>query len=153
MAKPSRNRVPTWAALSHLREQDPAMRKSRVLLAGVAVAAAAAATSAFTASNTFDPGVQSTIAGYGEATVSGANITAIHYNRDASDTNLLAEVVWDTDTDLSAVDPADASMTLHDGSTKLDTYPCTIAAGTITCTVGDVEFDGFTKAGLAVGGA
>ena len=56
------------------------MRKSRVLLAGVAVAAAAAATSAFTAGNTFQAGVQDTVAGYGEATVSGANITAIHYN-------------------------------------------------------------------------
>ena len=37
------------------------MRKSRLLLAGVAVAAAAAATSAFTAGNT----VQTSVAGYG----------------------------------------------------------------------------------------
>ena len=41
------------------------MRKSRVLLAGVAVAAAAAATSAFTASNDFT-GLASNVAGYGE---------------------------------------------------------------------------------------
>jgi hypothetical protein len=132
------------------------MRKSRVLLAGVAVAAAAAATSAFTAGNTFAPNVQNKIVGYGEATVSGANITAIHYNRDAGDTNLLAEVVWDTDSDLTHVSASDAAMTLHNGGTKLSTYPCSIVVGTpttITCTVGDVAFDGFTKAGLAVGGA
>ena len=48
------------------------MRKSRVLLAGVAVAAVAAATSAFTASNTFTGGSQTAIVGYGETTVSGA---------------------------------------------------------------------------------
>jgi hypothetical protein len=132
------------------------MRKSRVLLAGVAVAAAAAATSAFTASNTFAPNVQNKVVGFGEATVSGANITAIHYNRDAGDNNLLAEVVWDTDSDLTNLVASDASMTLKNGATVLANYPCTIAVGTpttITCTVGDVPFDGFTKAGLAVGGA
>ena len=40
------------------------MRPSRVLLAGVAVAAAAVTTSRFTAGNT---GVQSSVAGYGSA--------------------------------------------------------------------------------------
>ena len=40
------------------------MRKSRVLLAGVAVAAAAVATSAFTASNTFRR--TANVAGYGQ---------------------------------------------------------------------------------------
>ncbi|MCW2636170.1 MAG: hypothetical protein JWQ99_2537 [Blastococcus sp.] len=133
------------------------MRKSRVLLAGVAVAAAAAATSAFTASNTFGTGVQNTVVGYGEATVSGANITAIHYNRSATDQNVLAEVVWETDSNLSALTASDAKMTLKNGTTVLNTgspYACTIAVGTpttITCTVGNVAMDGFTKAGLSVG--
>ena len=77
------------------------MRKSRVLLAGAAVAAAAVTTSAFTAGNTFEPGVDQAIVGYGEATVTGANITAIHYNRDATDESFVADVVWETDTDLS----------------------------------------------------
>jgi hypothetical protein len=131
------------------------MRKSRLLLAGVAVAAAGVATSAFTASNTFEAGVQNTVAGYGEATVAGANITAIHYLR-GTDPNVLATVVWDSDSDLSAVGASDASMTLKDGTTVLDTYDCTIAVGTpttISCTVGDVNFEDFDTAGLAVGGA
>ena len=64
------------------------MRKSRVLLAGAAVAAAAVTTSAFTAGNTFT-GVHNTIVGYGEATVTGANITAIDYNRDDTDESKL----------------------------------------------------------------
>jgi hypothetical protein len=95
------------------------------------------------------------VAGYGEATVSGANITAIHYNRGA-DTNVLASVVWDTDSDLSALAADDAHMTLKNGATVLNTYDCAIAVGTpttISCTVGDVTFEGFDTAGLAVGGA
>src|SRR4051794_5471813 len=53
------------AALGHSENRTRAMRKSPFLLAGVAVAAAAAATSAFTAGNTFAPGVQTKIAGFG----------------------------------------------------------------------------------------
>jgi hypothetical protein len=62
------------------------MRKSRLLLAGVAVAAAAAATSAFTASNT---GVDNHVAGYDEATVSGATITSIDYVRNTTDAAII----------------------------------------------------------------
>ena len=57
------------------------MRKSRLLLAGVAVAAAAAATSAFTAGND----VQDSVAGYGTATVSGATTKHINYVLDADE--------------------------------------------------------------------
>ena len=46
------------------------MRKSRVLLAGVAVAAAAVATSAFTAGNDWSP---ASVAGYGQGAVTGAS--------------------------------------------------------------------------------
>ncbi len=130
------------------------MRKSRVLLAGVAVAAAGAATSAFTAGNTFEPGVDQAIAGYGEATVTGANITAIHYNRDTTNQSLLASVVWETDTDLSSLGANDATLTLSKAGVFVESYGCTIAPVTfeITCTVGDVTFEDFNKAGLAVGG-
>jgi hypothetical protein len=132
------------------------MRKSRVLLAGVAVAAAAAATSAFTAGNTFAPGVQTQVNGYGEATVSGANITAIHYNRDIT-TNKLTDVVWETDSDLSTLNTATgATMRLKGGGGTDKTYACSIAAAspyTITCAVGDRDFAQFATAGLAVGAA
>ncbi len=133
------------------------MRKSRVLLAGVVIAGAAAATSAFTAGNTFEPGVDEAIVGYGEATVTGANITAIHYNRDGSDNSLMASVVWETDTDLSGLAANDATMTLKtaNGATWVADYACTIVAGTpttITCLVGDRTFEEFDTAGLAVGG-
>ena len=133
------------------------MRMSRVLLAGAAVAAAAVTTSAFTAGNTFEPGVDQAIVGYGEATVTGANITAIHYNRDATDESLMADVVWETDTDLSDLGANDATMTLKTtgGTVFVANYGCTIAVGTpttITCTVGDRTFEEFDTAGLAVGG-
>jgi hypothetical protein len=133
------------------------MRMSRVLLTGGAVAAVAVTTSAFTAGNTFDPGVDQAIVGYGEATVSGANITAIHYNRDGSDQSLMASVVWETDTDLSALAANDATMTLKTtgGTVFVANYGCTIANGTpttITCLVGDRTFEDFDTAGLAVGG-
>jgi hypothetical protein len=134
------------------------MRKSRLLIAGVAVAAAGVATSAFTASNTFAPGADTAIAGYGEATVSGANVTAIHYNRDSTDQSLLAEVVFDSDSDLSGLGPNEATLTLKTGTgvsaAFLASYGCTIASGptTITCTVGDKTFADFDTVGLAVGG-
>jgi hypothetical protein len=135
------------------------MRKSRVLLAGVAVAAAAAATSAFTASNSIDPGAKTQIAGYGEATVTGAHVTAIHYNRDATNKSLLAEVVFDSDSDLSGLAADAATLTLKTGTggsaVFLASYDCAIVDGTpttITCTVGDKTFEDFDTAGLAVGG-
>jgi hypothetical protein len=131
------------------------MRMSRVLLAGVAAAAAGVATSAFTAGNTFANGSQTAVVGYGEATVTGANITAIHHNRAAVDESLMAEVVWDTDTDLSSLAANDATMTLKSGGTLVGDYPCTIAVGTpttITCTTTGVISEDFNVAGLAVGG-
>jgi hypothetical protein len=133
------------------------MRMSRVLIAGVVVAGAAATTSAFTAGNTFAPGVDEAIVGYGEATVTGANITAIHYNRDSTNQSIMASVVWETDSDLTALAANDATMTLKtdSGATFVANYGCTIAAGTpttITCTVGNKSFEDFDTAGLAVGG-
>jgi hypothetical protein len=92
------------------------MRKSRVLLAGVAVAAAAAATSAFTNSNTVPPSV----AGYGQGAVTGAVVTNTHYVANTADPTILDSVVFTTSTHLTGtytatltfrtgVDPADGT--------------------------------------------
>jgi hypothetical protein len=88
------------------------MRKSRVLLAGVAVAAAAAATSAFTASQDLSAG--DGVLGYGEATVSGADVDAIHYNRDSDDNSLMESIVFDIGAATPLSGAATASLTLKD---------------------------------------
>ncbi len=67
------------------------MRLSRVLLAGTAVAAAGIATSAFTAGNT----VQPTVAGYGDAAVTGATTTNIDYVLDATDKSEVTSIDFD----------------------------------------------------------
>jgi hypothetical protein len=121
------------AALSHLREQDPAMRKSRVLLAGVAVAAAAAATSAFTAGNDFS-GVTSNVAGYGQLEVTGADVTDIHYDVNSDDGTIVDAVEFTTTTDVTG---ATSTLTLKTGVTGSDPggmvvgspYACTVKLG------------------------
>ena len=75
------------------------MRKSRVLLAGVAVAAAAAATTAFTDSNTMP--TTKLHAGYGSVAATGANVTDIHYTVNATDKSVVDAIVFTTDTDIS----------------------------------------------------
>ena len=70
------------------------MRKSRLVLVGVAVAAAAAVGSAFTAGNSF--GTTKDIAGYGESTVTGATVTNIHYTVDSNDSSKLDSVEFTT---------------------------------------------------------
>ena len=114
------------------------MRKSRVLLAGVAVAAAAAATSAFTASNTL-PSTNNTI-GYGQVTVTGATINNIHYVPNATDSTNIDSVVFTSTTDVTG---QTAIMTLKNTVATVETptanspYSCVVAgtAGsqTITC--------------------
>jgi hypothetical protein len=130
------------------------MRMSRVLLAGAAVVAAGAATSAFTASNTFDDATS--IVGYGEATVSGVHVTTVTYNRNASDNGILEEVVFATDHATSLAGES-ATMTIKDGVTVRANTTCVIAgaapAQTITCPGGSVAFDDFDTVGLTVGGA
>ena len=67
------------------------MRLSRVLLAGTAVAAAGIATSSFTACNE----VQDSVAGYGDATVTGADTTNIDYVLDAVDISEVTSIDFD----------------------------------------------------------
>ena len=73
------------------------MRKSRLLLAGVAVAAAGVATSAFTASNT----VPDSVAGSGQGAVTGAVVTDIHYVQNAVDATVVDAVEFTSTTDLT----------------------------------------------------
>jgi hypothetical protein len=134
------------------------MRKSRLLLAGVAVAAAAAATSAFTASNTVPPSV----AGFGQAEVSGATVTNIHYVVNDDDGTVLDAVQFTSTTNITA---NTSTMTLKTGSTAGvggtvvgDPYACTVTTpwtGTelvLTCdTSGTVRnFEDFDAVGLTV---
>jgi hypothetical protein len=73
------------------------MRKSRLLLAGVAVAAAGVATSAFTASNT----VPDSVAGTGQGAVTGAVVTDIHYVQNAADSNIVDAVEFTSTTNIT----------------------------------------------------
>ena len=100
------------------------MRKSRVLLAGVAVAAAGAATSAFTASNTVPPST----AGYAAAVVSGATVEDIDYVVNATDRSLLDRITFQVTEDITGMN---AYLTLRTGAA-----PGTVVGSPITCTVG-----------------
>src|SRR4051794_37215965 len=96
------------------------MRKSRVLLAGVAVAAAAAATSAFTASQTVDDSV----AGYGEGTVTGAHITDFHYVTNGDDGTVVDAIEFSSAGDLTG---KEVTLTLKDaGDVVGDPYACDV---------------------------
>jgi|SRR5215218_6039254 len=137
------------------------MRMSRVLLAGVGVAAAAAATSAFTASNT----VPDSVAGFGQGAVSGATVTDIHYVQNADDGTILDAVEFTTTTDVTN---NTSTMTLKtgadsdgDGGTVVDDpYSCVVKPGStwdgsslvlICDTTGTVRnFEDFNAVGLTV---
>jgi len=109
------------------------MRKSRVLLAGVAVAAAAAATSAFTAGNDFTS-VTSNVAGYGQLEVTGATVTDIHYVVNQDDGTVVDAVEFTTTTDVT---DATSTLTLKTGVSGSDPggtvvgapYGCAVKAG------------------------
>jgi hypothetical protein len=126
------------------------MRKSRVLLAGVAVAAAAAATSAFTASNDFS-GVTDNVAGYGDLTVTGATVTNIAYTPSTTDASKLHVVAFTTTTDTTGM-LARMSLSLAGTATPSSASTClTTSATLITCTLtADVAFQAFDKTGLTV---
>jgi len=113
------------------------MRKSTKLLT-VATAlgfVVIGAGSAFTASNT----VPNSVAGFGEGTVSGAVVTAVHYVQNATDPSELDTVIFASSTDLTGTT---VTLTLKDSTpaTMGSPYACTytaFAAGatTITCDV------------------
>ena len=126
------------------------MRKSRVLLAGVAVAAAAAATSAFTSSNTFT--VDNNVAGYGEMVASGVTVTNVAYAPATNDATKLHSVTFTVDKDTTSMA---ARMTLLSATSvvvaDVSNPDCTSTATTITCNLTtDLAFTAFTKTGLTV---
>jgi hypothetical protein len=131
------------------------MRKSRLLLAGVAVAAAAAATSAFTAGND----VQDSVAGYGSATVSGAHTAHINYQLDATKTKVDAIVFELTENfdDAVANEGLEAWLQLQDdqgaavGSPVLCSFaPFASAVTPVTCTIPGTAIDSFEGVALTV---
>jgi hypothetical protein len=128
------------------------MRKSRVLLAGVAVAAAAAATSAFTASNTLPS--TGNVLGSGQVTVSGAVVNDINYVPLAADTTLLDKIEFTSTTDVSL---QTVTMSLKNGVTPKGVYTCTKGAFVtdmvISCVTPDNPvISGFDTVGLTVAG-
>jgi hypothetical protein len=126
------------------------MRKSRVLLAGVGVAAAAVTTSAFTASNTLNDSV----AGYDEATVSGATVTKIEYVLDTTDASLIDSIDFEATED---VDQNSAFLQFTDaaGAPIGAAIECTVSAFAaavtpISCPTPDKAISSFVGIGLTV---
>ena len=129
------------------------MRKSRVLLAGVAVAGAAVTTSAFTNTNTLSP--DNNVAGYGELAVSGVTVSNIAYNPLSSDATKLQSVVFTVDRDttsMSSVMTLTFAGSVVSGSTS--TCASSVAAGPvyrITCTItAPIDIEDFDRTGLTV---
>jgi hypothetical protein len=132
---------------------------SRVLLAGVAVAGVAVTTSAFTASND----LETSVAGFGQAEVTGADVTDIHYVVNASDGTVVDAVEFKTITDVTN---AEATLTLKSGATAgvggtpVATYDCAVKGGetwdgtdmTLICdtTLPVLNFEDFNAVGLTV---
>ncbi len=122
-----------------------------VLLAGLAMSGAGA----FTASNTMSQG--SNVAGYGEATATGATVTDIKYTTLTADNSKLSQVVFSSSTDLAAGVGKTAKLILKDsGGLTLGSYDCTIGAfllsnNDITCaTANNPEVAAVAKTGLTV---
>ena len=134
------------------------MRKSRVLLAGVAVAAAAAGTSAFTASNDVTAiSAANSKAGYGAVTVTGVTVTNITYTPLAADMSKLDKAIFTATGDESL---QNAALTLKSGGAVIGSYGgCTMSytspSTTITCVTGagspaNPVFTSFDTVGLTV---
>jgi hypothetical protein len=130
------------------------MRMSRVLLAGVAVAATAAATSAFTAGND----VQDSVAGYGSALVTGATTAHINYVLDATDKSLVNEIQFELveDFDAAVLEGLEAWLQLQDdqGDPVDAAVECQIGAFTtvtpVSCLIPGTAVDSFDGVALTV---
>jgi hypothetical protein len=132
------------------------MRLSRVLIAGAAVAAAVATTSAFTASNDNSALQASNLkAGYGEVTVTGVTVTEVTYNPLLADRSKLESVVFTATGDVSA---QKAYLTLKKVTNGVPadivSTNCTMVASTnttITCpTASHPAIESFNTVGLTV---
>ncbi len=135
------------------------MRRSQVVLAGIAVAGAAVTGSAFTAANV----VPNSVAGYGQGAVTGATIYDIDYTPYAADNTDLGAVVFQSSTDVTG---KTATMTLKQNTTLVGSspYSCSLGAWNptggprnsgamdITCSAASdhPDFDSFNFVGLTV---
>jgi hypothetical protein len=130
------------------------MSAFRLIIGATVVAATVATGSALTAANT----VPSSIAGYGEGTVTGAVATKVEYTPLSTDTSKLSSVVFTLSTDISVLT---ATMTLKSGSTQVGASPYACSLGlwdattmsmTATCATSDnPAFSVFDTVGLTVG--
>jgi hypothetical protein len=127
------------------------MLKSTRVIAAAAITAVMilGGGAAFTASNV----MPSSVAGYGESTVTGATVTAINYTLNSTDSSKLASVVF------TAVPPIDdsavAGLTLKNGGTSVESDSCVVSTSsgisTITCaTAGAPLINSFDGTGLTV---
>jgi hypothetical protein len=127
------------------------MRLSRVLLAGAAVAAAGIATSAFTAGNT----VEASVAGYGNASVTGVRTTDINYLLDSTDKSEVTRIDFTIIEDLDGVTYQGITpyLQLEDADGFVGAaITCDIAGlHEIQCTLpADTKLASFNKIGLTV---
>ena len=93
------------------------MRRTHVVLTGIAVAGAAVTGSAFTAANV----VPNSVAGYGQGSVTGATISDVDYTPYASDNTDLGSVTFNSDTNVNG---KTATLTLKNGTSVVGTFSC-----------------------------
>jgi hypothetical protein len=138
------------------------MLKSRVILTGIAVAAAAAAGSAFTAANDFTaPGVADDAVGYGQTTVSGATVSKVVYTPLAGDPSKLDVVEFTSTAPIQPGNVATLYLKAPNGTVVatvtgddcvLGTFGTpTVGEQTITCTPPtEVDINSFNTVALSI---
>lgn len=121
-----------------------------LLLAGLTVSAISS--SASTASNTMSQ--SSNVAGYGQATATGATVTDIAYTALSTDASKADNVIFTTSTDVTG---KTAKLVLKLGTTHVGSYSCTLGVysaltgQSVTCDITDnVAFTAFDATGLTV---
>ncbi|MFD2093827.1 hypothetical protein [Blastococcus deserti] len=128
------------------------MRRSHVVLTGIAVAGAAVTGSAFTAANVMP---STTVAGYGQTSVTGATVTDIDFLPYTADNTDVGSVTFNSSTNVGG---KTASLTLKQGTTVIGTFTCDTTGaynlGTmdIVCDASSThpDFDSFNFVGLTV---
>jgi hypothetical protein len=111
-----------------LERQETAMRRSHLVLTGVAIAGAAVTGSAYTAANV----VPDSVAGFGQGTVTGATVVDVNYTPYLSDNTDLGSVEFISSTELDEV-LHNATLTLKAG---VDDAATPLVDGTYTCDIG-----------------
>lgn len=130
------------------------MRKSRIILGGIVVTAAAVTGSAFTAANDFSAVASDNTAGYGQASVSGATVTNIAYAPETADASLLDSVTFTTSSDItgrSATIVIKNSLDAVLASEACGAPTGTVGSQTVTCTLtAVVNIEDIATTGLTV---